>query len=46
MTILGRHMSWSGLLACSVVVLAGVLALAFFGFGVAPWLVLVGAFCC
>ncbi len=45
MTVLDRHMSWPALLVCGVVVLAGALAVAFFGFGVAPWLVLVGAFC-
>jgi fatty acid desaturase len=38
-------MSWRGSLVCVLVILAGVLAVAFFGFGVAPWLVLLGAFC-
>ncbi len=45
MTVAGRQVSWSSLLGCGLVVLAAVLAVAFFGFGVAPWLVLVGAFC-
>jgi hypothetical protein len=45
MTVAGRHVSWSSLLVCGLVVLAAVVAVAFFGFGVAPWLVLVGAFC-
>jgi hypothetical protein len=44
-TVLGRYMSWPGLFVCAVVILAGVLAVGFFGFGVAPWVVLVGAFC-
>jgi hypothetical protein len=38
-------MSWPALLVCAVVILAGVLAVGSIGFGVAPWLVLVAAFC-
>jgi hypothetical protein len=43
--VAGHHVSWSSLLVCGLVVLTTVRAVAFFGFGVAPWLVLVGAFC-
>jgi len=45
MDVLGRYVSWSSLLVGGLVALAAVLAVAFFGFGVAPWLILVGAFC-
>ena len=41
----GRQMSWRGLLVCAVVVLVAVLAFGFFGFGVAPWIIVAGAFC-
>ena len=45
MNMAGRHISSSSLSLCGVVVLGGVLALAVFGFGVAAWVILVGAFC-
>lgn len=45
MDMLGRHVSWTSLLVCGLVILAATVAIAIFGFGVAPWLILVGAFC-
>jgi hypothetical protein len=45
MNVAGRDMPWRTLLLCGVVVVGAVLAVSFFGFGVAPWLILVGAFC-
>jgi hypothetical protein len=45
MHMLGRHVSWSAVIACGVAILGAVLAVAVFGFGVAPWIILAGAFC-
>ena len=45
MHVLGRHMGWSHLLICAVVVLIAGLAVGFFGFGVTPVAIIVGAFC-
>jgi hypothetical protein len=45
MHVRGRHMGWLHLLVCGVVILAAALAVGFFGFGVAPVLIIVGAFC-
>jgi hypothetical protein len=45
MEVLGRHVSWASLLVCGLVILAAALALGFFGFGVAPWIILAGACC-
>jgi uncharacterized membrane protein len=44
MNMAGRHFSWLFMPFCGLVVLGGVLA-ASFGFGVAPWLIIMGAFC-
>jgi uncharacterized membrane protein len=44
MNVAGRHFSWLSMLFCGIVVLGAVFALSF-GFGVAPWLILMGAFC-
>jgi hypothetical protein len=38
-------LSWPALLVSAVVVLGALLLVGFFGFGVAPWIILVGAFC-
>lgn len=45
MHVLGRHMGWSHLLICAVVVLIAGLAVGFFGFGVTPVAIITGAFC-
>ena len=45
MDVRGHHLSWSSLLVCGLAVVGAVLAVGVFGFGVAPWLILVGAFC-
>ena len=45
MNVAGRHVSWSTLLVRGLAVLGAALAVGFFGFGVAPWLILAGAFC-
>jgi hypothetical protein len=45
MDVVGGRVSWTSLLICGLVILAAALAVAIFGFGVAPWIVLVGAFC-
>lgn len=45
MHVLGRHLGWSHLLICAVVVLIAGLAVGYFGFGVAPVVIIVGAFC-
>ena len=45
MEVLGRHVSLAALLACGLVVLAAALAIGIVGFGVAPWIVLMGASC-
>jgi hypothetical protein len=45
MNVRGHHLSWSSLFVCGVVVVGALLAVGVFGFGVAPWLILVGAFC-
>jgi hypothetical protein len=45
MNIAGRHLSWSSLLLYGLVVVGAAIAVGFFGFGVAPWAILVGAFC-
>jgi hypothetical protein len=45
MHMLGRHMGWSHLLICALIVLVAALGVAFFGFGVTPWIILGGAFC-
>jgi hypothetical protein len=37
--------SWRAALLCVAAVFGAVLAIAVFGFGVAPWLILFGAFC-
>lgn len=42
---LGRQVSWRALLFCAFVVLVAVLAVGFFGFGLAPSIILAGAFC-
>jgi uncharacterized membrane protein len=44
MNVAGRHFSWLSVGVCCLMVVAAVLALGF-GFGVAPWAILVGAFC-
>lgn len=41
----GRHLGRSHLLICAVVVLIAGLAVGFFGFGVTPVAIVVGAFC-
>jgi hypothetical protein len=41
----GRQVSWRALLVCAVGVLVAVPSVGFFGFGVAPWIILAGAFC-
>ena len=41
----GRHMGWSHLLVCGLVILAAALAVGFFGLGVAGALIIGGAFC-
>jgi hypothetical protein len=38
-------MSWPALLVCGAVVVGVVLVVGFVGFGVAPWIILVGTFC-
>jgi hypothetical protein len=43
--VLGRHLSWPRVLAGVGVALGVVLLVGFLGFGVAPWLILAGAFC-
>jgi hypothetical protein len=45
MEVRGRHMSWPALLVCALVILGGAFAVGVLGFGVAPWVILVGAFC-
>jgi hypothetical protein len=45
MNALGRRVSWRSLLVCGVVVLAAILAAGDFGFDIAPWIILAGAFC-
>jgi hypothetical protein len=45
MHVLGRHMGWSHLLICALLVLVGLLAVGVFGFGVTPWAIIAGAFC-
>jgi hypothetical protein len=45
MHVHGRHMGWSHLLVCGLVILVAALAVGFFGFGVAPVLIIAGAFC-
>jgi hypothetical protein len=45
MDVRGRRVSWASLLVCGVVILAAVLAVGVLGFGVAPWIILAGAFC-
>ncbi len=43
---IGDHqVSRSSLLICAVVILGAVLAVGVFGFGVAAWVILAGAFC-
>jgi uncharacterized membrane protein len=44
MNVAGRHFSWSSVALCCLIVVGAVLALAF-GFGLAPWVILMGAFC-
>lgn len=38
-------MSWPALLVCATVVVGAALVVGFVGFGVAPWIILAGAFC-
>jgi hypothetical protein len=45
MDVLGRRRSWTSLLLCGLVILAAALAVAVFGFGVAAWIAVMGAFC-
>jgi hypothetical protein len=45
MDVFGRRVSWASLFICGLVILAAVLAVGVLGFGVAPWIILVGAFC-
>jgi uncharacterized membrane protein len=44
MNLGGRHFSWPSMLVCGLAFVGVVLAVSF-GFGVAPWLILMGAFC-
>lgn len=41
----GRHVSRPALLVCGLVIVAAALAVGVVGFGVAPWIVLMGGFC-
>jgi hypothetical protein len=43
--VFGRHVSWPALSVCGLVILVGALAVGVVGFGLAPWLILMGAFC-
>jgi uncharacterized membrane protein len=45
MNAFGRHYGLSAMVLCGLVILGGAVAVGFFGFGVAPWFVLMGAFC-
>lgn len=45
MDALGRQLPWRVVLLCAALIVGAVLAVAFFGYGVAPWIILVGAFC-
>jgi hypothetical protein len=41
----GRSYLMPMMVLCGLVVLGGVVAVGFFGFGVAPWFMVMGAFC-
>lgn len=45
MDVPGRHVSWPALLVCGLVILVAALAVGVLGFGLAAWLILMGAFC-
>jgi hypothetical protein len=45
MELLGRHVSSRSLIACGVVAVAMALAVGVVGLGIAPWLIVMGAFC-
>lgn len=45
MNVRGHHISLTSLLVYGLVILAAGLAVGFLGFGVAPWIILAGAFC-
>lgn len=45
MNVNGHHYSMPMMVLCGLAVLGGAIVLAFFGFGVAPWFILMGGFC-